>query len=49
MKSISGDILYLDPPYNERQYSSIYRLPETVARYDNPTLVGISGKRDYYF
>ena len=25
------DILYLDPPYNERDYSAYYHLPETMA------------------
>ena len=25
------DILYLDPPYNERDYSAYYHLPETIA------------------
>jgi adenine-specific DNA-methyltransferase len=26
------DLLYLDPPYNSRQYSSYYHIPELVAR-----------------
>ena len=43
IKNISGDILYIDPPYNKRQYSSNYHLLETVARYDNPTLKGVTG------
>ena len=33
---ISGDILYLDPPYNGRQYGTYYHLLETIARYDKP-------------
>ena len=44
---ISGDILYLDPPYNERQYCANYHVLETIARYDNPTLKGKTGLRDY--
>jgi adenine-specific DNA-methyltransferase len=45
ISKISGDVLYLDTPYNGRQYSSNYHLLETVARYDQPTLTGISGTR----
>jgi len=44
---ISGDILYLDPPYNERQYAANYHVLETIARYDNPELTGVTGLRDY--
>lgn len=28
------DLMYVDPPYNERQYASNYHLLETVARWD---------------
>ena len=44
--TVSGDILYLDPPYNARQYSSNYHVLETVARYDNPAVYGKTGLRD---
>ena len=47
IKKIQGDILYLDPPYNTRQYSANYHILETIARYDSPTLRGITGMRDY--
>lgn len=47
LKKIKGDILYIDPPYNERQYLPNYHLLETVAKYDNPILKGITGQRDY--
>ena len=47
IKNISGDILYLDPPYNARQYCSNYHLLETIARYDNPKIKGKTGLRDY--
>ncbi|MBN2838092.1 MAG: DNA adenine methylase [Fusobacteriaceae bacterium] len=43
---LSGDILYLDPPYNHRQYSSNYHLLETIAKYDNPLISGKTGLRD---
>lgn len=46
VKHISGDVLYLDPPYNARQYCSNYHVLETIARYDNPALNGMTGLRD---
>ena len=46
VKKINTDIMYLDPPYNHRQYASNYHLLETIARYDNPALTGIAGLRD---
>ncbi len=47
IKAIECDILYLDPPYNTRQYLANYHLLETVARYDAPALHGKTGLRDY--
>ena len=47
IQEISGDILYLDPPYNERQYLPNYHLLETIARYDNPEIKGKTGIREY--
>ena len=44
---IKGDILYLDPPYNERQYCSNYHILETIARNDNPKIKGKTGLREY--
>ncbi len=44
---IEADIFYLDPPYNQRQYAPNYHLLETIARYDNPQIKGVSGMRDY--
>lgn len=44
---IKADIFYLDPPYNQRQYAPNYHLLETIARYDNPNIKGVSGMRDY--
>jgi adenine-specific DNA-methyltransferase len=46
-KKISGDILYLDPPYNQRQYAPNYHMLETIAKYDNPKIHGKTGLRDY--
>ena len=42
---IHGEILYLDPPYNSRQYNSNYHVLETIARYDDPQLTGVTGLR----
>jgi len=47
LDKIKTDILYLDPPYNERQYAPNYHLLETIARYDNPQIRGVTGMRDY--
>lgn len=41
------DILYIDPPYNERQYGSNYHIYETIARYDNPKVKGVTGLRNW--
>lgn len=43
---VSGDILYLDPPYTKNQYSVQYHLLETIARYDNPVISGKGGLRN---
>lgn len=47
IKNIEGQILYLDPPYNHRQYATNYHLLETIARYDNPIIYGKTGLRRY--
>lgn len=47
LKRISGDILYIDPPYNERQYLPNYHVLETAAKYDFPELKGVTGVRAY--
>ena len=41
------DILYLDPPYNERQYAPNYHILETIAEWDNPEIKGVTGMRPY--
>lgn len=47
IKKVSGDILYIDPPYNSRQYLPNYHLLETIARYDEPQINGKTGIRTY--
>lgn len=44
---IECDVLYLDPPYNHRQYGANYHVLETIAAYDNPPLKGVTGMREY--
>ncbi len=47
VNTVRGDVLYLDPPYNHRQYAPNYHLLETIAKYDNPKIKGKTGLRDY--
>lgn len=47
LSRIEGDILYVDPPYNARQYLPNYHVLETVAKYDNPEVKGVTGVRGY--
>lgn len=47
ISKIKGDVLYLDPPYNQRQYCAYYHVLETIARYDHPEVHGLTGMRDY--
>ncbi len=47
IKEISGDILYLDPPYNQRQYSSNYHMLNTITQYDEFIPKGKTGLREY--
>jgi len=43
-KKISADIVYIDPPYNSRQYSRFYHLLETLAKWDKQKLYGVALK-----
>lgn len=47
LDDIDTDILYLDPPYNARQYAPNYHLLETIAHYDEPAIKGVAGIRNY--
>lgn len=46
VKHISADIVYIDPPYNSRQYSDAYHLLENVARWEKPDVKGKARKMD---
>jgi|GEM_PF-44786 len=45
IREIEVDILYLDPPYNTRQYISNYHVLETIAKNDKIELKGKTGLR----
>ena len=47
IKEIKGDILYLDPPYNHRQYSANYHILNTISLYKIFTPKGKTGLPDY--
>ena len=37
VKKIKPDVVYLDPPYNARQYINFYHVLENLARWEKPT------------
>lgn len=43
-KRIQTDIVYIDPPYNSRQYSRFYHVLETLTKWDKPKLHGVALK-----
>jgi adenine-specific DNA-methyltransferase len=43
--TLSGDIGYLDPPYNQHSYLGNYHIWETLVRWDSPEPYGIAQKR----
>lgn len=47
IEKIKGDILYLDPPYNSRQYGANYHLLNTIAEYKPFVPKGKTGLREY--
>ena len=44
VKSVSADIVYIDPPYNSRQYSRFYHVYETLIKWQKPVLTGVAMK-----
>lgn len=46
VKYIKADVVYLDPPYNSRQYCDAYHLLENVARWEKPKVFGVAKKPD---
>ena len=45
-KKINSDVVYIDPPYNSRQYSRFYHLLENLAQWKKPKLHGTALKPD---
>ena len=43
---IEADLVYIDPPYNSRQYCDAYHLLENVARWEKPNITGVALKMD---
>lgn len=43
---IEADLVYIDPPYNSRQYCDAYHLLENVARWNKPKVFGVAKKMD---
>lgn len=46
VRHIKADLVYIDPPYNSRQYCDAYHLIENVARWEKPAVSGVARKPD---
>ncbi len=46
VKKITADLVYIDPPYNSRQYCDAYHLLENVAGWKKPKVYGVAKKMD---
>jgi len=46
IRKISCDVLYIDPPYNSRQYSDAYHLLENLITWKKPPVHGMAKKMD---
>ena len=46
VRRIEADLVYIDPPYNSRQYCDAYHLLENVARWEKPEVKGVALKMD---
>ncbi|MDD5022302.1 MAG: Dam family site-specific DNA-(adenine-N6)-methyltransferase [Endomicrobiaceae bacterium] len=44
VKDIKADLVYIDPPYNSRQYCDLYHLVENIARWNKPKVDGVAKK-----
>lgn len=43
-KKLKADIVYIDPPYNSRQYSRFYHVLENLVKWEKPKLEGVALK-----
>jgi adenine-specific DNA-methyltransferase len=46
IRSTACDVLYLDPPYNNRQYGDCYHVLENIASWQKPKVYGVTKKFD---
>lgn len=46
VKEVYADLVYIDPPYNSRQYCDAYHLLENVAKWEKPDVFGVAKKMD---
>lgn len=46
VERIEADLIYIDPPYNSRQYCDAYHLLENVAKWEKPEVKGVALKMD---
>jgi len=46
VENVIADVVYIDPPYNSRQYCDAYHLLENVARWEKPEVFGTAKKMD---
>ena len=44
VRKLKGDIAYIDPPYNSRQYSRFFYIYENLVRWQKPELFGVALK-----
>ncbi len=44
-RSLSADVAYVDPPYNQHSYLGNYHVWETLVRWDAPATFGVANKR----
>jgi adenine-specific DNA-methyltransferase len=42
---LEGDVVYIDPPYNQHSYLGNYHVWETLVRWDRPEVFGVACKR----
>lgn len=42
--TVNADVVFLDPPYNSRQYSRFYHVLEEIAEWNKPKLYGVAMK-----
>lgn len=46
IRKIKCDVLYIDPPYNSRQYGDAYHLLENVVSWKKPKVLGVAKKME---